>query len=152
MTSHFAYNRLMRIHPLLTVGKLPLKTLVAKQLPTKTHARIYTHTRMHTHTLVLSKISLGMSVSQNKGSGPLCIHMHILVSTFWFHLHNSWLQVQKMKIGIYFLSVALLKEVLVSLVPRLPCGRGKSMVTTVYSCANRYQQNMVSQFSVGDGV
>ena len=36
-------------HPLLVAGKLPIKTLVTKQLPTNTH----THTHTHTYTLTL---------------------------------------------------------------------------------------------------
>ena len=42
----------MMTHPLLVAGKLPIKTLVAKQLPTNTHIHTHTHTYKHTHTQV----------------------------------------------------------------------------------------------------
>ena len=40
----------MMTHPLLIASKLPIKTLVAKQLPINTHTHTHTHTHAHTHT------------------------------------------------------------------------------------------------------
>ena len=42
----------MMTQPLPIAGKLPIKTLVARQLPTNTHTHTHTHTHRRVHTVV----------------------------------------------------------------------------------------------------
>ena len=48
LRSSLAY--FMMTHPLPIADKLPIKTSVARQLPTYTHTCTHTHTHTHTHT------------------------------------------------------------------------------------------------------
>ena len=64
LLSSLAY--FMMTHPLPIASKLPIKTLVAKQLPTNTHA----HTHTHTYLACLSR-----RVSYNASLVPMPSHV-----------------------------------------------------------------------------
>ena len=76
LCSSLAYISMMT-HPLLVVSKLPIKTLVARQLLTNAHMYTHTHTHTHTHTQTHTQIMLNpaiavfLSHSRDPPSSPL---------------------------------------------------------------------------------
>ena len=76
-------------HPLPVAGKLPIKTLVARQLPTSinTHTHTYTHTHTHIYVLTLTHVLT-------------CIHAHTRTHTYMY------IQIQKKCVGLLFMQTS----------------------------------------------
>ena len=66
-------------HPLPEACKLPIKTLVARQLPTNTHTQTHTHSRIHTYTIPLTYTCMHTHSSCTVPSGHILTKDELLV-------------------------------------------------------------------------